>query len=125
MFSKQGSYRSTNSFLLPRRTESIVTKQSDNRKDSLLLHVRSSEYNCVRCFICKSDHSFNPRLFIRANTFCLESEMYCCYHWLPRIIDIWLQVQFYSVTVTEINLVSSLAFSMGKLIPNDAAGLKN
>ena len=88
--------------------------------------MSSSKYNCVRCFICKSDDKLNPSFFIRANTFCLESEICCCYHWLcPRIVNIWHQVQFYSVTVTEINLVWSLAVSSGKLIPNDAAGLKN
>lgn len=103
-----------------------MTKQSDKKKKRPFWHVSSSEYNCVRCFICKSDHKLNPSLFIRAKTFCLESEICCCYHWLcPRIINVWHQVQFHSVTVTEINLVWSLAFSLGKLIPNDAAGLKN
>lgn len=64
--------------------------------------------------------------FIRANEFCLQSEICCFYHWLcPRIINIWRQVRFYLVAVTEISLVWSLAFSLGKLIPNDAAELKN
>lgn len=87
--------------------------------------VSSSEYNCVRGFICKPDHKLNPSLYRRANTFCLQSEICCSYHWLhPRIMNIWHQAQFYPVTVTEINLIWSLAFSSGKLIPNDAAELR-
>lgn len=114
----------TDIYLLLKMPLGVTTKQSGNEKYCLI-------QTCKFIGTIGLDASSSNRITgliqaRRASTFCLEPESCCCYQWsCPKFINVCQQIQCYLLTVTKINLVWPLGFSFGKLVPNDAAVVRN